>query len=262
MFKKIISGVLLLSSATAFSGTMGVVEPMPDFNGFYVGLGSGVTTVSIQGNTSSVDSNGFLNYNNSARQLNDAILFTGNMGYGKMFAEKTYLGAKASVYYTPGEDTINGTNVYTNGVYSAVSSSLFRGTLLPTYNVDLMLGYEIIPHFLPFVEAGVTFSDVRVKASQVTTRSNLSLGTSINYTSLQNTLGYNTNYNVGVGGYYLVHKNWFFSTELVYTDMGKRSSSVAIPSHIAFDGVSETQTLASTSNALNLLFGVNYLFSL
>lgn len=260
--KKITTALLSLGSVTALAGTMGAVEPAMDFDGFYLGLGSGVSSLFHKDISSSVESDGHNNFYDTSRGVQSDLIFTGNIGYGKMFAEKTYLGAKASIYYNPAEHSYVSSSFDLYKGHNYVSSHKSSGSFLPTYNLDLMLGYEVIPHFLPFVEAGVTFSDFRGKDTISASRTNLNGSGAIAYTTPLNIGGYNTNYNVGLGGYYLVHKNWFFSSELVYTDFGKYNVSGVELAHLVFDSATETLSKSWTGSALNLFFGVNYLFSL
>ncbi len=102
MLKKLSAvSVICLSMGNAFAGDMGPVGY--DFGGFYVGLGTGFST--FFNNDSYVDSGSLvtLSYNNPKNRRNDVtgVMFDGVVGYGAMFQENTYFGAKASVYYSP-----------------------------------------------------------------------------------------------------------------------------------------------------------------
>jgi len=261
--KKMTAVLLSLGSASALAGTMGAVEPVVNnFDGFYVGLGSGLSTLFEKHNYSSVESDGHNNFSSSSKDAASSTLFTGTLGYGKMFAEKTYLGAKFSTYYSPAERRYSSAHSDIYRDHQNVYISHFSRSFMPTYNLDLMLGYEVIPNFLPFVEGGVSFSDFRVKTTHNVSRTALVGGSTISYSNNLSTGGYNTNWNVGIGGYYLVDKNWFFSTDLVYTDHGSHSASFLETSHAAFDGNTETLSHSVSTSAVNLFFGVNYLFNL
>lgn len=175
-----------------------------------------------------------------------------------MLKEKTYLGAKFSVYYTP-LNTLDETGFSTAaGSNLTIGSNSIRTSIKPLYNIDAVLGYEIYPHFLPFVEGGVTFAEVSQNYVFKRTRTNVGTGSNVGYQYFLNLNNYNTGFNVGVGLNYEPHKHWIFSTELVYNNLGKNSGSVttAIPAST----VTETQSRSINSSDVALFGSVSYLF--
>jgi hypothetical protein len=131
--------------------------------------------------------------------------------------------------------------------------------------VDLLFGYEVFPHILPFVEAGVSFVDQRSHfqlegfGQNVASDNNT---TPSNYTQQINIGGYKTTYDVGVGSYFLLQKNWFIFTELVYDGVTKTSGSSAttiVPGTIS-PLVSKGLSVNSNNSQLSLFAGVSYLF--
>lgn len=257
--RKVLSAVLTMSVSCVFAGTMGAVESNPNFGGFYAGLGTGMMT--LMSNLSySVTRVPTLSpsYSGKASYTDTAVLFDGHLGYGQMFHEKAYLGAKASVFYTPLKHEQQGPYAAANGSLLTISNNMNTLTLKPFYNVDAVLGYEVLPHLLPFVEAGVTFANVNTRYRGARTQSNVSTGTTSYYSFALNSNKYTTGGNVGVGAKYLVNKNWFLSSELIYSYLGKDSvgTSIAVPATTTTDNHNRSRT----NQAVSLLAGVSYLF--
>lgn len=258
--KKAIAGFLLsvgLSGVQA--GTMGNIEPAPDFSGFYAGLGTGMLTL-LSSNDYSVGFSPAIRppVSGHADFTDSAVLFDGHLGYGKMFNQRTYLGAKASVQYTPLKYTLDAPFSSVTGPLLRVGDAQDTFSLKPIYNINAVLGYKILPRLLPFVEAGVTFANVETRYITAITQSNLLTGVNTGYSSVLNSNKYTTGGNVGIGANYLVNKNWFLSSELIYSYLGRATvnSSVAIPSISSLEAHSRTKT----NQAVSLLASISYLF--
>ena len=101
-YKMTLSILLSLGAYGAQAGTMGHVELKPNFGGFYTGLGTGMFNLITTDAYSATRNPAALPSIHGQRNFTDsAVLFDGHLGYGKMFNQNTYLGAKASVQYTP-----------------------------------------------------------------------------------------------------------------------------------------------------------------
>src|SRR3990167_7589075 len=106
MKRKLALSIFLSLGINAINaGTMGEMTPANTFGGLYIGLGTGMLTLISEQTYSTVrvpsirpPSSGELDYTNSA------VLFDGHVGYGAMITPQFYLGAKASIQYTPLED--------------------------------------------------------------------------------------------------------------------------------------------------------------
>ncbi len=256
---KTITILLSLSISHAFAGAMGAVEPTYDFNGLYVGLGAGYTAIAINNSFVTTRSDGVGGNAGMNRYTHTDAVFSGQLGYGKMFQERVYLGGKASIQYTP-LNALDETGFSTAaGSALIIGSNSIRTTVKPIYNIDAVLGYEIYPHFLPFVEAGVSFADVNHNYEFKRTRTNIATLTNVGYQSLLNLDGYSTGYNVGLGLNYQPFANWILTGEAVYTDLGKNSGlvTVAIPSSTA----TETHSRTISNSAISMMFSVSYLFN-
>ena len=240
-----------------YAGTMGPIGSDYDFNGFYVGLGTGFNTVFIKNSFSTTRSDGVGGQTDKNRYTHSAVLFTGNVGYGTMLKEKTYIGAKASIYYSPLNTTDETTFSIVAGTNLVIGNNSIWTTMKPSYNIDAVLGYEPVPHVLPFVEAGVTFADVHHNYRFARTRTGNT--THIQYDSYLNLDSYKTGYNVGIGLNYQAQQNWIFSTELVYSDLGQNSglATVTIPGTTAI----EAQSRTIKSNDIALFGSISYLFN-
>lgn len=257
--------ILFFSLNNLFAGTMGEVEPKSDFNGLYVGLGTGLMNIMSQTSFSNTYSqfNGYFDDYSHAKYNNTAILFSGQIGYGKMIRPKTYLGAKSSVYYTPFKFN-SGRRAGRNPLVPTQNTLLFshftsETSIQPIYNIDLIFGYEAFSHLLPFIEGGVSFANVK----QVfhSNRSFINESTSQDYNHQLNLDGYKTGYNVGIGLNYLAHKNWFFFGELVYSDLGKNAGSVTTAVPFSAGPITEIYARTEKNQAISLLAGISYLFN-
>lgn len=236
-----------------------------NFNGFYAGLGSGFTNIMSNTTGSTVFSQygGYFDEYSKSKYNNTAVLFTGQIGYGKMFRNKSYLGLKGSVYYTPFEINTprrNGKNI-TIPVSNTLLNSNFTSetSINPMYNLDITLGYEILPRLLPFVEGGVTFANVRQSFYSNRSFTNSVTHEAVDYSHTLKLDSYSASYNVGIGANYLINKNWFLFSELVYNDLGKDSGSVkkTIPFN---NSLTETYSRSENNHIISLFAGVSYLF--
>ncbi len=259
MLNKVFS-VMVLSIGTmgVYAGTMGADSQDYNLAGFYAGLGTGYTTLIAKDSFSVAHALPTPAYNRSIQFTDSAVLFDGHIGYGNYFNQNMYLGAKASIYYTPLQHDVV-------APFSATAGPLLLGgvdvdtfTIKPIYNIDAVLGYEIYPHLLPFLEAGISFANVDVNYNVLRTRTNLITGTSATYATALNDNQYLTGYNVGVGANYQLKKNWFFSSELVYNYLGKSSVNNLVDVPGSADV--ETRTKTKTNQAVSLLLSISYLF--
>ncbi|MBI2784898.1 MAG: outer membrane beta-barrel protein [Legionella longbeachae] len=250
--------VVLLSSIfnNLFAGSMGSIPTT--FGGFYAGLGTGFTTV-FSNDEYTVNRPGFGVVRSGTNKVSDsAILFSGQLGYGTSLNKNIYLGGKASVYYTPMESFHQNSYASPRGPnqLAAGQDSLSR-TFKPIYNIDAVLGYEMFPNLMPFVEAGVSFANVKhaiiLDGSIVILNANLV----DHYTGAFNVDGYKTGYNVGIGANYLAYKNWIISGELVYHDLGKNNLSTVINTSIL--SIPANHFRKETNQAATLLATVSYL---
>ncbi len=88
-----------------------------------------------------------------------------------------------------------------------------------------MLGYETLPHLLPFLEAGISFADLG-EAGTPAQSSIAKLASHQNtlYSTILNPNQYTRGYNLGIGANHQMRKNWFLSSELIYNYLGKGSA--------------------------------------
>lgn len=257
--KQMACGLLLgLGLSTGFAGTMGDAALPTNFNGFYAGLGTGMLNLltknafSTSSITSAPPATGKLSFTDSA------VLFDGHLGYGQLFNQNTYLGAKTFVYYTPLQ------HIYTRSFTASTDSFLTNGnhvdtfTAKPIYNIDAILGFEVLPHVLPYLEAGVSFSNIKANYKSFRTQSNLASNNQFAYSNDMTSNSYKTGYNVGIGANYLVQKNWFLSSELIYNYLGTGAvnQSVNVPQVNAVQAFSNK----TTNQAVSLLASISYLF--
>ena len=251
--------------SNTFAGSMGAVESNADFSGLYAGLGTGFTNIMTKTSYSSTYSQygGYFDESNHSKYNNTPVLFTGQIGYGKMLSQTMYLGAKGSIYYTPFEINTprrNGKNLSIPISNTLLNSNFTsKASIKPIYNVDIVLGYEVLPHLLPFIEAGFTFANVIQKFNSNRSFTNTVTGEAISYNHVLSLDKYATRYNVGIGANYLVRKNWFLFSELVYNDLGKNAASVQI--NIPFNGsLTEVYSRSEQNKIISLFAGVSYLF--
>ncbi|CZG30192.1 Opacity protein and related surface antigens [Legionella pneumophila] len=248
---------LLLTAMNLYAGSMGPVVEQTGFGGFYAGLGTGFTTIFSTDEYSIVRPGFGVIRTGIHKVTNSAVLFSGQAGYGVMFNQKTYLGGKGSIYYTPMENNNQISFASSRGPNELASGhDNFVRSLKPIYNIDAVLGYEIFPNFLPFVEAGVSFANVKHRFVLEGAITNLVTGTVSNYTGGATSDNYNTGYNIGIGANYQVHKNWIFSGELVYHDLG--TNNLTIPNFTP-DRRSATHYREEKNQAVSILASVSYL---
>lgn len=251
--------LLSLGITSAIAGSLGMAESVDNFDGFYIGLGAGFTTIytndtlnsSISGVTNPILSG-------SIPSTETGVLFTGNVGYGKMFNQKTYLGAKGTIYYKPGENGRN--NVFFGqvpGLYYFTDNTNVKRSIQPFYNIDAVLGYEVIPRVLPFVEGGVTVSNINNRFASAATA--YTPTTSVNYNEVINLEGYRTGYNLGLGVNFLAAKNWFLYSELLYNDLGSQAATLI--NKLPAAGITKTTTLTEKNQAVFFVVGASWLFS-
>lgn len=261
MLKQVITLIMFVVGLNStYAGTLGESNSTYDFNGFYVGLGSGLT------NLFNRDDHGTFNTLSSpirvdstqTRSSMTSILFDGHLGYGKFIKPNIYLGAKAFVYYTPLELSANDTSMSINRDVLITHNNSNQITVKPIYNIDAIFGYEIYPHVLPFIEGGVSFANVSSLDTQHNVESQLTNNANYGYTAVLNSNGYKTGYNVGIGTSYQMNTNWFISGELVYNYLGKHfaTDTVNIPESAATDTISTNRMFQLVS----LFASVSYLF--
>lgn len=261
MKKLHLMGILAALSNPLHAGSMGP-ETTPSFDGAYIGVGTGVISLFNNDNfrTQRSNSTRIAGAGEVNRYTDTAIQFNGNLGYGKMMQQKAYLGAKAAIYYSPiqlaGETNYSiplGTNVITG-------TNTIRTNLKPIYNIDGVLGYELFPHLMSFVEAGVSFSNVQRNYEFSRSYTNLTTpADTFRYSYLLNLSAYKTSYNVGLGLNYLLHNNFFMSFEVLYNDLGKRTGESS--TLMGDTGVSERQSRTVYSNAVSAFASASYLFN-
>lgn len=260
--KKFIIGSMILSTQICFAGSMGEVKENA-FNGAYVGLGTGVltnfttntyTTTNYYGGASSI-----------APSIHDSasgVMFSGNLGYGKTIYENVYLGAKASILYTPINTTFGSGFSVVPSTNLVVANNDINTSYKPIYNINAVLGYEIRPRILPFVEGGVSFTGINRRYLLSRTFTNLESSSSVAYANMFTLNKYTTGYNVGLGANYRPQSNWMFSGELMYFGFGKisQTKSFAIPANNLI-GTSVTNTKGVTLNTLAVFATVSYFFA-
>ena len=207
---------------------MGEETYHPD--GLYVGAGAGLATVFLK-NTVTNNFNTFnVGTTNVSNDSKGGILFEGQVGYGKMYRENTYLGVKGSVYYTPINYRASNTSLVLGQNSGAFIDNDAQARFDPVFNIDGVLGFELFQHFLPFVQAGVSFAGLNATDVQRNVVLNLSTAGSVAYSTASRISSYKTGYNVGLGGTYQMTPSWLFSTELVYNYLGKFSAGRSVES--------------------------------
>ncbi|MDF1678341.1 MAG: hypothetical protein P1U32_06565 [Legionellaceae bacterium] len=214
--------MIFVATQTASAGTIGETYNM---NGLYAGLGVGEATIFINEQLS----NSFDAYNISTiGVVNDTrtgVLFQGQVGYGKMVQSNTYLGLKGSVYYTPLNYYATGSEeMLVDGAMVTVNDKT-QFNFEPIFNIDAVLGYELYPHVIPFVQAGVSFAGVNALHIQKNSGFNMSTGGQKLYPQNLKVNKYVTGYNVGIGSTYQANKHLLLSGELIYNYIGKYFSS-------------------------------------
>ena len=262
MIKYAVSCLILSASVgNVYAGSMGDVNNTYDYNGLYAGMGTGFSTFFTKDKHSQAFSNAPAEITGTLRTTNMAVEFEGHVGYWKMISDKTYLGPKASVYYTPLETITQSSGATTQSIGLESSlitvSNLNQTFLKPIYNLDAVLGYEVAPHFLPFVEAGVSFSHVNSNDIQHNISQNMTSATATPFVNSLNTNGTKTGYNVGIGANYQVNQHWFISSELVYNYLGKYSQTNT--ANVPVNQGTETISSNRTYQLVSLLASVSYI---
>ena len=255
MKKALTTTTLLLSLGlnTAFAGTMG--EETYNMDGFYIGAGAGLATILLKNTASESFNNLNMSVNRKVNDSDAGILFEGQVGYGKMFKEKVYLGVKGSVYYTP----INYNTSISEAIVGTALATVSNTTQVrfdPLYNIDGVLGFEVFPHFLPFVEAGVSFAGINSTDVQHNSLIALPSPAQIFQTALK-TSGYKTEYNVGLGTAYQMAQHWLLSGELVYNYLGKTSANKTV--NLTSEFGTHTSKYTRKYNQVSLFANISYL---
>lgn len=225
--KKLSYIALGLCIQSSFAGGMGSEVAYPTFDGFYAGLGSGFSTLFSQ-NTVIFPSNPTSTTSSSSNQVRmteTAVMFDGHVGYGRTIRPNVYLGVKGSVDYIPLEQAENYAYNQSSGPILLNGNTTNTVSIKPIYNINGVLGYEGYQNWLPFVEAGVSFSSELTRENIKLTKTNLSTNTIINQSSLQSADGYKTGYNVGLGSRYKVDEHWMVSAELLYNSLSKYNTT-------------------------------------
>lgn len=255
--KHLLSIGLLAMINVVNAGTMGNTSSY-DFDGFYGGLGTGLLSLFTTDTYAGTRSDGTGGKTGENHYIDSAVLFTGQVGYGRMLQGRTYLGVKGSIYYSPIDDRDENAFSSAAGPVLIVGSNSFLSNVKPIYNIDAVLGYEVISHVLPFVEGGVTFGNVSRNYLFNRTISNLAANTNIQYQSSFKLNSYKTEFNAGLGLNVQPTPHCILSGELVYNDLGKKSgsTSVLIPTTTTID----TQSTSLTNQAVALFVGASYLF--
>ncbi|GGI85643.1 outer membrane beta-barrel protein [Legionella impletisoli] len=255
----IIPVILSLGCTSLNAGSMGPVEPVYDFSGFYVGLGAGFTTLYSHDSFSTSRSDGVGGDLDTNHYTHTASLFTGQVGYGTMLQNRVYLGAKGSIYYTP-LNNLNETGFSTSSGNLLISGdNAIRTQMRPIYNIDAVLGYEVAPQLLPFFEAGISFADIHQNYSIKRTRTNIATLANAKYETNISLDDYKTGFNVGLGMSYQLQQHWLFSTELVYNYLGKNSDSITTP--IPNTSALETHSRTIQGSTVSMFGSVSYLFN-
>lgn len=208
---------------------------------YYVGLGIGESTLfetdQYQNSLMFQQFNG-TQFQQRFHQDNTATLFEGHVGYQRNIRAHTMLGIKGAILYTPVEMSSQSTAMLSNPAITPSTPSLSASlqninqiSMQPVYNIDGILTYTRFSKLQPFIEAGVSFSNVRNLHRQFNfIQSPLNLET-IAINADYNTRGINTGYNVGLGTHYYVQSSWFFSAEVLFHDLGQYrvSKTYSIP---------------------------------
>lgn len=243
-------------SLRAFSGAMGT-DATYTLDGLYVGLGTGFTSLFTEDKFITRRNNMSRGITDTNRFFYTSILFNGNIGYGKMFRDVYYIGAKASIFYTPLEEQNDISFSVPAGSIVTFGDNTYTTQVRPFYNIDAVIGYEVLPHLIPFVEGGITFANVNNNYLMKRSRSNLATASSVTYRYTVNLDDYSTGYNVGLGVNYQVRSHWMFSSELLYNFLGNNFgvNSASIPG----TSIIESQSRRASASAVNLFASIAYL---
>lgn len=151
--KKLTLGLVAITSASAFAGTMGPVAAQPLMKeGLYVGAGIGGGMYSDKISAyNPIFFDKVSNPNSTSGAL--ASIFA---GVGQTYFDKYYLGVEANSYF-PGHNTIwekhPGVSVLGFEYESQYSIRNY-------VNLDLLPGYRVSPDWMVYGRAGISFSQV------------------------------------------------------------------------------------------------------
>lgn len=259
--------VLSLFINPMFAGKMGAVDENFDFGGLYVGLQMGALTVFTDYSETKIQTGSSTTTSNSSESIsNTAILFSGDIGYGAML-HNFYIGGKGSMSYGPlytksvdSTTLLHGITRGTGRLVDVLDNMIakYERSLQPIYNLDAVLGYEIIPHVLPYIEGGISFANMTLTHTENTSYSPLDNANGAPILDKQNiTLNhYRTGYNLGAGINYQPYRHWILTTEVIYTNLG--SNSHVIQRQIERTAVTTTAT--EKNQSVGFLAGITYLF--
>ncbi len=263
----ILSGLILSQAMMAsYAGSEG---NLMDVSGFYLGLGVGESTLfSSDQYKNNLSFEGFnkANISNSIHNENTATLFEGHVGYNRNIRPRTYLGIKGSIFYTPVEILSQSTALAStpstalSGNPLAISlENINQISMEPVYNINGVLTYALLEKLTPFIEAGVSFSNVRNLHAQRNIIEQPGISPSISIETPYNTSGFNTGYNVGLGANYQLTSHWLFSGQVTFHDLGQynASKSYSIPSIPGTTASTSTRTF----QMLSVFASFSYIFS-
>lgn len=246
----------MILTPITFAGSI-EAPPSPNFTGFYMGIGAGLSSLFVKDSFETVRASGLGGDADTNRYTYTSILYAAQLGFGKIFGN-TYLGLEGLVTYSPLDDLDETGFSTAAGNILIVGNNTIKTSSNPIYNVDAVLGYAIHQSTLPFIEGGVTFGKVSRQYAIKRTRTNIVTTTNVGYETSLSVGKYNTGYNVGLGIRQLVGEHCVLSIASMYTYLGKNtdSSSVAIPGTTDV----ETHTRTAKNYALSLLGTISYLF--
>lgn len=261
MLKKIfVLTIFYLSANFAFAGTMSAYNDYSNdysLEGFYFGLGTGLINLYTDDNFIARQSNSASSFRENERESYTSVLFTGHIGYGRMYTDTFYIGAKANIFYTPFNYVENDSYSVPNGSSTTFGDNTYTTQVRPFYNFDALLGYEFMPNFMPFLEGGLTIANVNKKYLLNRTVNNYANNTSSQYSFTVNANNYSAGYNIGLGLDYQAQRNWIFAGELIYVDLGQNfgASGTQVPGTAIID----SQSRRLNSKAVALFATISYL---
>ena len=218
-----------------------IVEPLPIWNGFYVGLNAGGTWASNNVATSTYGlGSGVAPYANNAPAVAAATAnpystsnnFTGfigggQVGYNWQFRDKFILGGEADIQgvaSNSGSVKIYGTGTDSTGTqYSTFGNRQANLSYLGT--VRGRVGYLFTPSLLVYGTGGVAYGNASTSTSYATsdTRGGVGYGTS-------NTSNTQVGWTAGGGVEWMFMQNWSAKAEYLYYNLGSANSSATVTS--------------------------------
>ncbi|MBT4880712.1 MAG: porin family protein [Alphaproteobacteria bacterium] len=141
----------ILAAATALTTASASDSFAKDFEGFYAGLGIGLTSMKGEAKATSTNAKADLGSSGLAGSIFG--------GYGKMTSDKFYVGGELDIGLDSGTSTSSNGN--TSGAYFKAS----RGLL---YSAFVRGGVIVAPKTLAFLKLGVRYSKFRLSASDGT----------------------------------------------------------------------------------------------